>query len=186
MVCMNFFCNISKLLERRLCFILLQQLFDSLCAMLHDECLLLRTVELSHLNTCQSVKVSAKQILLFVEKFVPDFQKSKVFISFILLFWMVQALLHAFLMEISWQELLDNYLLGHDRVITSVEVPLQPNGITKQMEQLVYENFTLIRVFEERLCGFRKQDVDGGLVKEVLLGHLEAILGKVFTDFVSA
>ena len=56
----------------------LQQLFDILCSMLHEESLLLRTVETAHFNSCQQDKVAANRVLVFIEKFVPVFQKSKV------------------------------------------------------------------------------------------------------------
>ncbi|KAK9282811.1 hypothetical protein L1049_011033 [Liquidambar formosana] len=124
-----------------------KQLFDSLCAMLHEESLLLRTVESTHLNTCQSVKAEANRILVFIEKFVPVFHKSK--------------------------ESLDNFLLGHDRFITTVAASLRPFVISKQMEQLVFQNFKAISEFEEHLCDLRGQDGDRRSVKEALLSHFE-------------
>lgn len=65
---------------------ILQQLFDILCSLLHEESLLLRTVETAHFNSCQQDKVAANRILVFIEKFVHVFQKSKVHIcsSFLL------------------------------------------------------------------------------------------------------
>lgn len=56
---------------------------------------------------------------------------------------------------------------------------MHPHGVNKEMEQLVHQNFLLLREFEDHLCDFRKQYVDGGSVKDVLLGHFEDILGKV-------
>ncbi|CAK9179916.1 unnamed protein product [Ilex paraguariensis] len=129
-----------------------KQLFDSVCAMLHDGSLLLKKIENNHLNTCQNVEAAAKRFRLFIEKFVPDFQKSK--------------------------DLLDNYLLGRDRVITTMGALLCPFGITKQMEQLIYQNFQFIREFEQNLRAFCKQDLDEGSVKEALLAHFEDIFEK--------
>lgn len=60
--------------------LILQQLFDSLYAMLVEESLLVRTVETTHLNDCQNVRVAAHRIHSFYEKFVPIIQKSKVHI----------------------------------------------------------------------------------------------------------
>ena len=96
--------------------------------MLHEESLLLRTVESTHLSTCQHVKGSTNRVLVFIEKFVPLFQKSK--------------------------ESLDDHFLGHNRVLTTVGTSFYPPVITKQMEQLVFQNIQVIREFEECLCAF--------------------------------
>ncbi|KAA8540261.1 hypothetical protein F0562_024176 [Nyssa sinensis] len=129
-----------------------KQLFDSLCAMMHEECLLLKTVESNHLTNCQTVKAAANKVHVFIEEFVPDFRKSK--------------------------DLLDNYLLGHNRVITTEAAALHPYIISKQMEQLVFQNFLLIKKFEEHLCAFRNQDMDRRSVGKALLCHFEDILNK--------
>uniref|UniRef100_F6HXY6 Midasin n=2 Tax=Vitis vinifera TaxID=29760 RepID=F6HXY6_VITVI len=129
-----------------------KQLFDGLCSMLHEESLLLRTVESTHLSTCQHVKGSANRVLVFIEKFVPLFQKSK--------------------------ESLDDYLLGRNRVLTTVATSFYPPVITKQMEQLVFQNFQVIREFEECLCAFQRQEVDRRSVQEVLLNRFEDIMKK--------
>ncbi|XVF07654.1 hypothetical protein REPUB_Repub06bG0158200 [Reevesia pubescens] len=54
-----------------------KQLFDNLDAMLVEESLLLRTLESTHLNSCQNVKAAASRILGFIEEFIPIFKKSK-------------------------------------------------------------------------------------------------------------
>lgn len=61
---------------------ILQQLFDNLYGMLYEEHLFVQTVEDFHLNTCPSVKDSAMQIRLFIEKHLPIVQESKVYILF--------------------------------------------------------------------------------------------------------
>ncbi|XP_058222016.1 midasin-like isoform X2 [Rhododendron vialii] len=129
-----------------------KHLLGSLCSMLVEECLLLKTVESTHFNTCQSVKGAANRVCVFLEKFIPDFQKSK--------------------------DLLDNHLLGRDRVLTSVTPPLHPYVVSKQMEQFVLQNFQMIKEFEKQLCAFREQDEDRRSVNEVLLGRFDDILKK--------
>lgn len=55
-----------------------QQLFDSLWAMLRDGSLLLKEVQNTHLNNCQSVCAAANEIQTFFERFIPVIHKSKV------------------------------------------------------------------------------------------------------------
>ncbi|KAF7135896.1 hypothetical protein RHSIM_Rhsim08G0236800 [Rhododendron simsii] len=129
-----------------------KQLLGTLCSMLVEDCLLLKTVESTHLNTCQSVKGAANRVCIFLEKFIPDFQKSK--------------------------DSLDNLLLGRERVLTSVTAPLYPCVISKQMEQFVLQNFQMVKEFERHLRALREQDEDRGSVKEVLLGRFDDILKK--------
>lgn len=62
-------------------FVLSQQLFDSLCATSHDELLLLKTFQNTHLNNCQTVKNEVNEFLTSIEKFIPVLQKSKVSVS---------------------------------------------------------------------------------------------------------
>ncbi|GFY97181.1 midasin-like protein [Actinidia rufa] len=130
-----------------------KQLFDGLCSMSLEESLLLKTVESNHLNNCKTVKDAANRVRVFIERFIPDFQKSK--------------------------DLLDNFLLGHDRVVTSATASLHPCVISKQMEQLVLQNFQMIKEFENCLSTFRQQGEDRRSVKGVLLDHFEDILNKV-------
>lgn len=59
-------------------FLLLQQLFDSLCATSHEELLLLKTFDNTHLKGCQTVKNEGNEFLASIEKFIPVLQKSKV------------------------------------------------------------------------------------------------------------
>lgn len=60
--------------------LIMQQLFDSLCAISNEELLLLRTLENSHLNTCQKTRPQVSQIIASIEEFLPVFNKSKVHI----------------------------------------------------------------------------------------------------------
>ncbi|KAJ8774196.1 hypothetical protein K2173_009627 [Erythroxylum novogranatense] len=120
-----------------------KKLFDGLAAMLFEEALLLKTVESTHLTSCQKLKLAADRFLKFVEKCSPIIQKSK--------------------------DALDNYLLDHvDAISASVS---HPYVISVQMEHLMLKNFQVIMDFEEQLLDFRKQDSDRSLVIEVLLGR---------------
>ena len=74
---------------------------------------------------------------------------------------------------------MDDYLLGRNRVLTTVATSFYPPVITKQMEQLVFQNFQVIREFEECLCAFQRQEVDRRSVQEVLLNRFEDIIKKV-------
>ncbi|XP_040370504.1 midasin isoform X3 [Rosa chinensis] len=106
-----------------------KQLFDSLYAVTHDEVLLLRIFENTHLSKCHIMKNEANEFLASVEKLIPELQKSK--------------------------ESLDNYLLGPERTIQ----PSQSFITSKQMEKLVIQNFEVIRQFEAHLLAFQAQDV---------------------------
>lgn len=57
---------------------MLQQLFDTLYAMMHEEVLLLKLFENTHLNNCHTIKNEANEFLGSVGKFIPELQKSKV------------------------------------------------------------------------------------------------------------
>ncbi|KAL0354500.1 UNVERIFIED_CONTAM: Midasin [Sesamum radiatum] len=116
------------------------------------EHLLLQTVENNHLNTCSSVKDGVEKIHLFIQKVLPDFQKSK--------------------------NLLDHHLLGSCEDITMVGTALHPYGVTKEMEQLVNQNFQLIETFERNLLAFRGQEDEQGAVRNILLGHMEDLCAK--------
>ncbi|XAR49907.1 hypothetical protein NMG60_11004090 [Bertholletia excelsa] len=130
-----------------------KQLFDSLSSMLHEECLMLKTVEGNHLNTCQRVQAAANRVHISIEKFIPDIKKSK--------------------------DLLDSYLVGCGGVVTSSISTLHPCFVSKQMELLVFQNFQMIKELEDHLYAFRRQDEDRRCVKEILLSHLGDIFKKV-------
>ncbi|KAK2975328.1 hypothetical protein RJ640_013841 [Escallonia rubra] len=76
-------------------------------------------------------------------------------------------------------ELLDLYLLGHNKSITTLEVVnLHQYGVTKRMEQLVHKNFLVIKEFEDHLSVLIKQDVHGVSISGALLGHFKDIFEK--------
>ncbi|OVA06149.1 von Willebrand factor [Macleaya cordata] len=129
-----------------------KHLFDSLYAISHEASLLLRKVENSHLNTCQSVKVESNKILVFIEKFMSNLKKSK--------------------------ESLDRYLLGDNRIVTTPAACSPPFVVSQQMEQLVMQNFKEINEFEEHIKVFNEQNIDRKSVKETLLGRFGDILNK--------
>lgn len=61
---------------------------------------------------------------------------------------------------------------------------LHPYGVTEQMEQMVNQNFMLIRKFGDDLTAFRKQHVHGRTVNDILFGHVEHILEKVMHIYI--
>lgn len=152
-----------------------KQLFDGLTTLLAEESLLLRTVESTHLKSCRSVRPAANHVLQFIEKFIPVTQKSKESLDNYLLGPLggLQSLL---------QESLDKSLLG--RVVTISAGPSRPYIISKQMEQLVYKNFQVIKEFEEHFFDFRKQDWNRSFIIETLLGHFDDVFkeGKMLAD----
>nr|AMP82937.1 acidic leucine-rich nuclear phosphoprotein 32-related protein 1 [Catalpa bungei] len=132
-----------------------KQLFDGFCTVLHEELLLLQTVEKNHVNACSSVKSGAEKIRLFIQNVLPDFQKSK--------------------------NMLDHHLLGSNEDITMVGIALHPYGVTKEMEHLVDQNFELIKTFGTNLSTFHVQEDIQGAVIRILLGHIEDLLAKAHT-----
>ncbi|XP_062087755.1 midasin isoform X2 [Humulus lupulus] len=128
-----------------------KKIFDCLCSISHDELLLLRTFDKTHLETCETVKAASHGILALVENFFPLFKKSK--------------------------ELLDNTLLGQDRDIT--KLPASPDllVISKDMEEVVSKNFRILVDFENHLA-MHREDANRSSVKKTLLGHFEDVLKK--------
>ncbi|GAB2222234.1 hypothetical protein Drorol1_Dr00013440 [Drosera rotundifolia] len=129
-----------------------KELFDALCALSQEEVLLLRTVESSHLNTCQNVKAAIGQMLDLVEKFSPSFKKSKA--------------------------MLDFYVLGDSRHAIKIATELRPILISKDMEQSVIQNFQIMREFRDDLIAFRGNQMSRSSVEDTLLHHFEAIIEK--------
>ncbi|XP_040935632.1 midasin isoform X2 [Gossypium hirsutum] len=122
-----------------------KQLFDNLDAMLIEESLLLRTVESTHLNSCQNVKAVANRILGVIEEFIPTLKKSK--------------------------ELLDNYFVGCDGSIVTLAGTIHPYVISEQMEQLVLHNFQVLQEFEQKLSVSVKGDFEKNSIVESVLSH---------------
>ncbi|PHT84114.1 hypothetical protein T459_12557 [Capsicum annuum] len=133
-----------------------KQLFDNLYGMLYEEHLFVQTVEDCHLNTCPSVKDSAMQIRLFIEKHLPIVLESK--------------------------DLLDGHLIGFHGVKRKEETQLHPIAITKDLEQVVHKNFTLVSKLEVEFRAFHRQDGVGATVTDILLGNFEEIFDK--TNFI--
>lgn len=128
-----------------------KQLFDSLCTMLSDTLLLLRTVESTHLDTCKSIKPEADNISVFIDNFISKFQKLK--------------------------EALDHYLLVSDRIVITPAV-CRPFVVSKQMEQLVMENFQALNDFERNFQIIYKQSFQRQSVEEPLLSRFRGIINK--------
>lgn len=55
--------------------------------------------------------------------------------------------------------------------------------VSKRMEQLVFQNFKVIKAFEDHLLAFYGKDADRSSVKHILLGHFVDILKKVSLAF---
>ncbi|XP_048139451.1 midasin [Rhodamnia argentea] len=127
-----------------------KQLFDRLWAMLHDGLLLLKVVQNAHLNDCQSIRATANEIRTFFERFIPAIHKSK--------------------------EALDHSLLGHDGAINVLNRSLDAIVVSTDEEMLVFQNFEVLKEFEEHLISFRNQCRDGSSVRSILLGCLDYIL----------
>ncbi|CAK7356902.1 unnamed protein product [Dovyalis caffra] len=152
-----------------------KQLFDGLTTLLAEESLLLRTVESNHLKSCQSIRPAANRVLQFIEKYIPVITKSKASLDNYLLGHLggLQTLL---------QESLAKSLLGRVGAISAG--PSRPYVISKQMEQLVYKNFQVIKEFAKHFFDFRKQDWNRSFVIEALLGHFDDIFkeGKLLVE----
>lgn len=134
-----------------------KQLFDRFGAMLLEESLLLRSFERTHLNSCKNAK-AADSFLALIEKFIPVIQKSK--------------------------ESLDTYLLGCNEAITNLTSCVHPYIISKQMEQLLFQNLDVIKEFEDDLSTFRKKDHEKNSVIETFLNHFNEMLneGKLMAE----
>lgn len=77
-----------------------------------------------------------------------------------------------------FQESLDNYLLGQNRVITNV-ASSHLFVMSKEMEELVCHNFHIIEDFKMHLLLLNKADVDRSSVKDALLSHFDELFTKV-------
>ncbi|KAJ4836844.1 hypothetical protein Tsubulata_018473 [Turnera subulata] len=144
-----------------------KRLFDSLNTILVEESMLLRTVESAHLKSCESVRPDANHLLQFIEKCIPVVKGSK--------------------------ESLDNHLLGcaggsqsllpelsdeHTPCYFGAAGRLQPDVITKPMQQLVYKNFQVIKELEEQVLDFGKHDSNKTFVIQGLLAHIDDVLKR--------
>lgn len=130
-----------------------KQLLDILCAISHDEILLLRKFGSTHLKTCQIVKEAVNGFLTSIEKCLPSLKNSK--------------------------ELLDSYLLGPRRE-SAADVAASPHLFvaSKQMEELVLANFRYIKEYEEHLLTLDVHNVIKTSAIEALLSHLAEVFLK--------
>ncbi|XP_048323691.2 midasin isoform X2 [Ziziphus jujuba] len=129
-----------------------KQLFDSLYSISNDELVLLKKFETTHLSTCKTVKAASNRFIALIEKFLPVFWNSK--------------------------EQLDNNLLGQDRDITDLAAPPHLFVVSKEMEELISQNFLVIKEFKEHFLSLRKQDVNKSSVIEALFNHFEDLFIK--------
>ncbi|KAL1318551.1 hypothetical protein AAHE18_15G213600 [Arachis hypogaea] len=129
-----------------------KQLFDSLCAVSHEQMLLLRTLEHSHLRTCERACSSASQMIAYIDEFLPSFFKSK--------------------------ESLDRYLIGGTKAVTALTSTTHICIVTQDMEQLLTENFKALNVFNSRLLELWEHDPDRCKVKEILIHQFQEIIEK--------
>ncbi|XP_029127909.1 midasin [Cajanus cajan] len=149
----NYMCSIiPKQFATYKCMWQQKQLFDTLCATSHEELLLLRILENSHLNTCLRARPVASQMIASIEEFLPMFCKSK--------------------------ESLDCYLIGRTKAVTALNSSSHHCIVTQEMEQLVSENFKTIRDFVDRFFESQEQDLDRSTVKKVLIQNFREITEK--------
>lgn len=131
-----------------------KELLDNMSTMLMEESLLLRTVESTHLNSCQNIKAGANSILCLIEEYIPVLKKSK--------------------------DSLDSYLLGcgYEGTIISLGELAVPYVVSKQMECLVLENFQNIKEFEEKLVVLSDRGFEETSVMEAILRHFDDAFKK--------
>ncbi|KAK4269128.1 hypothetical protein QN277_022325 [Acacia crassicarpa] len=140
-----------------------KQIFDSLYAISQEAMLLLRTYEKSHSSTCRSVRPSVSDLIAAIENFLPVFSRSK--------------------------ESLDYYLIGGTKAITPVTSTSHFLFVTEELEQLVSENFNVMKDFKENFLVSQKLDLDRSSVREVLIDRFQEIIEKatlVQEEFTSA
>ncbi|KAG7014001.1 Midasin [Cucurbita argyrosperma subsp. argyrosperma] len=129
-----------------------KKIFDSLSTMAYEESILLKSFKNVHLESCQSIKSEENWILETIEKFMPEFQKSK--------------------------ECLDNCLLGQKEVISTPASVLQPYVVTEQMKELVIQNFEVINIFREHHSALSKRVANQSSVENILIGHFNEVFEK--------
>ncbi|XVF07786.1 hypothetical protein REPUB_Repub06bG0169700 [Reevesia pubescens] len=116
-----------------------KQLFDNLDAMLVEESLLLRTLESTHLNSCQNVKAAASRILGFIEEFIPVFKKSKEF----------EKQLAVFIKQgFERSSILESVLSHFDESFSKVSYVSESIHLSSVMGKLIAKQFSLALVIE--------------------------------------
>ncbi|XP_068635226.1 midasin isoform X2 [Aristolochia californica] len=129
-----------------------KQLLDSLHGMSKDASLLLKTVQDTHSDSCDSVKLEAHSILLEIDKSITKLQKSK--------------------------EALDCYLLGGLGTLTTSDTCASPFVVSAQMEQLVVENFGLIDEIGKVIDNLFERGIEPRCVKSCWLGQYASLINK--------
>ncbi|XP_020530997.1 LOW QUALITY PROTEIN: midasin [Amborella trichopoda] len=129
-----------------------KHLLDSLYDTSSDVSLLLRTIEDSHSSTCKDVRAEANKMSLFIEKFIPDLLKAK--------------------------EMLDQYFLGSKGFVTTHPSCERPYIVPKQMEELVVQNFCIIRQMGEGLEMLLQPASESQFVRESLLTYIRDLIDE--------
>ncbi|PKI73659.1 hypothetical protein CRG98_005900 [Punica granatum] len=129
-----------------------KQLFDELWSILHDGLLLVKKVEIIHLDNCKSVRADAQEILALFERFIPVVERSK--------------------------ETLDKSLLKHDGAITVLDQSFGTTVTSKIMEELALHNFQVLKELEKDLMSIRGQNLDKSSVSRKLMDCLDDILHR--------
>ncbi|KAK1301599.1 hypothetical protein QJS10_CPB12g01737 [Acorus calamus] len=121
-----------------------KKILDCLYGMSRDLFLLLRTVGDSHLNDCNEVRIDVSSISIFIEGFTKKFLKSK--------------------------ESLDKYLLHNDAVMITTVVCTEPYPVlvSKNMEELIMQNFQIIEEFDKGIQVFVGQAFERSMKKRLL------------------
>ncbi|KAL9235481.1 hypothetical protein vseg_010237 [Gypsophila vaccaria] len=127
-----------------------KELFDSLLLTLDEESLMFKTIQSTHLSTCQNIKTAADDIIIFISKKNQLVADSKA--------------------------LLDGELLG-DGASIKLTAQMRSIVITKEIEQSIIQNFHLIRELQEELLALREQGTNKRAV-DILLSHLQDIFEK--------
>lgn len=78
---------------------------------------------------------------------------------------------------------MDHSLLGRDGAVKILNRSLDALVISTDEERLVFQNFEVLKEFEEHLISFRNQCRDGSSVRFILLSCLDYILKQVFMLF---
>ncbi|KAI4324806.1 hypothetical protein MLD38_030260 [Melastoma candidum] len=139
-----------------------KQLFDKLWILLQEELLVLKKVRASHLTSCQDVQNSACNISLFFESYIPVIRQSK--------------------------DSLDGFLLVHTKAWKSFSptgadpskgmegLVFYPMVVSSDLEGLLFQNFEVLRKFEENLCAFCEKNHDRSFVRLALLENIHDTL----------
>ncbi|KAH9607417.1 hypothetical protein KSS87_007507 [Heliosperma pusillum] len=127
-----------------------KELFDGLCSALNEESLMFKTIQSTHLSTCQNIKTAADDVLAFIKKTNQLVEDSKAY--------------------------LDGELLGAGPSI-KLTAQMRAIVITKEMEQSIAQNFQFLRELHDDLLALREKGMNRRAV-DILLEHLQDIFVK--------